>query len=125
MSGRSSCSGRVKAQGRIAKTGVMVGIGERDEEVLALFDDLVRMTGAHDGPRDPRPPAGGGTGGGDPVDIITIGQYLQPTRNHLPIDRWVTPERFAAYEPRGPGGGDQGRLLGAAGAVELPGGQAV
>ena len=92
---------RVKAQGRIAKTGVMVGIGERDEEVLALFDDLVRMTGAHDGPRDPRPPAGGGTGGGDPVDIITIGQYLQPTRNHLPIDRWVTPERFAAYERAG------------------------
>ncbi len=89
---------RVKAQGRVAKTGLMVGIGERDDEVLALFDDLVRMTGDHAGPRDPAP---GGAGRGDPVDIITIGQYLQPTRNHLPIDRWVTPEQFAAYERAG------------------------
>jgi lipoic acid synthetase len=32
------------------------------------------------------------------VDILTIGQYLQPTREHLPIDRWVTPEQFAEYK---------------------------
>jgi len=87
---------RVKAQGGIAKTGIMVGIGEREHEVLELFDDLVRMTGEHDGRRDPSDPSRG-----DPCDIITIGQYLQPTRNHLPIDRWVHPDEFARYETRG------------------------
>ena len=91
---------RVKAQGRVAKTGVMVGIGERDHELDDLFDDLVRLTGAHDGPRDPRDAARG-----DPVDIITVGQYLQPTRNHLPVDRWVTPEQFEQYEQRGQAAG--------------------
>ena len=87
---------RVKAQGGIAKTGIMVGIGERREEVFELFDDLVRLTGAHDGKRDPRDPTRG-----DPCDIITIGQYLQPTRNHLPLDRWVHPDEFAEYEVAG------------------------
>ena len=87
---------RVKAQGAIAKTGIMVGIGEREDEVDELFDDLVRMTGDHDGPRDPSDPSRG-----DPCDIITIGQYLQPTRNHLPIDRWVHPDEFARYEREG------------------------
>ncbi len=91
---------RVKAQGAIAKTGIMVGIGEKQHEVLELFDDLVRMTSAHDGPRDPRPKAGNPSRG-DPVDIITIGQYLQPTRNHLPLDRWVHPDEFAEYERAG------------------------
>ena len=91
---------RVKAQGRVAKTGLMVGIGEREHEVRECFADLVRLTGAHDGPRDPRDGSRG-----DPVDIITIGQYLQPTRNHLPIDRWVTPEQFAAYEADGTAAG--------------------
>ena len=37
----------------------------------------------------------------DTCDILTIGQYLQPTRNHLPIDRWVTPEQFAAFREAG------------------------
>ncbi len=76
---------RVKAQGRVAKTGIMVGIGERDEEVLELMDDVQRATS-------------GGAGG---CDILTIGQYLQPTRNHLPIDRWVTPEQFAMFKGQG------------------------
>jgi lipoic acid synthetase len=76
---------RVKEQGRVAKTGIMVGIGERDEEVLALIDDVQRATRAGD----------------DACDILTIGQYLQPTRNHLPIDRWVTPEQFAAFKAEG------------------------
>ncbi len=34
-------------------------------------------------------------------DVLTIGQYLQPTRNHLPIDRWVTPEQFATFREEG------------------------
>lgn len=56
------------------KTGVMVGLGETDDEMLHLMDDLR----AHH------------------VDILTIGQYLQPTRHHLPVQRWVAPERFEA-----------------------------
>jgi lipoic acid synthetase len=64
----------------VTKTGLMVGIGERDEEVMELMDDL---RAAAD------------------VEILTIGQYLQPTRDHLPVDRWVTPEQFEAYRAEG------------------------
>ena len=67
---------RAKKQGFITKTGLMAGIGETDDELLATFRDIRA--------RD--------------VDILTIGQYLQPTREHLPIDRWVTPEQFAEYK---------------------------
>jgi len=95
---------RVKAQGAIAKTGIMVGIGERKHEVLELFEDLVRITGDHDGPKDPRGDQEAATRG-DPCDIITIGQYLQPTRNHLPLDRWVHPDEFAHYETAGKAAG--------------------
>ena len=91
---------RIKERGAVAKTGIMVGIGERDDEVIELFDDLVAMTSDHTGPRDPRDPSRG-----DPCDIITIGQYLQPTRNHLPIDRWVHPDRFAQFETMGKAAG--------------------
>ena len=70
----------IKQSGLVTKTGLMVGIGERDEEVLQLMDDL---RAAAD------------------IDILTIGQYLQPTRNHLPIDRWVTPEQFEMYRAEG------------------------
>jgi lipoic acid synthetase len=91
---------RVKANGAIAKTGIMVGIGEKKHEVLELFEDLIRLTSNHDGPRDPRNPSRG-----DPCDIITIGQYLQPTRNHLPLDRWVHPDEFAEYEAAGKAAG--------------------
>ncbi len=84
---------RVKAQGGVAKTGIMVGIGERDEEVVELMQELIELTRLHDGPRG----SGRFTDSGDPCDILTIGQYLQPTRNHLPIDRWVTPEQFDEY----------------------------
>jgi len=76
---------RVKEQGGVAKTGIMVGIGERDEEVLALMDDVQAQTQAN----------------GDACDILTIGQYLQPTRNHLPIDRWVHPDTFQMYKEEG------------------------
>ncbi len=62
--------------GLVTKTGIMVGIGEKDEEVYELLGDVQSATHA---------------------EIITIGQDLQPTRNHLPIERWVTPERFVEY----------------------------
>ena len=61
------------------KSGIMVGIGEKPEEVLELMRDLV----AHG------------------CDILTIGQYLQPTKVHLPVDRFVTPEEFAMYKEEG------------------------
>jgi len=77
---------RVRDQGVVAKTGIMVGIGETDAEVLELMDEVRAATSV-----------GNGVG----VEILTIGQYLQPTRNHLPIERWVTPEQFAMYKDEG------------------------
>ncbi len=71
---------RSKDAGLVTKTGIMVGIGEKDAEVLELMDDLIERA---------------------ETDILTIGQYLQPTRNHLPIDRWVTPETFDMYREEG------------------------
>jgi lipoic acid synthetase len=72
--------GRSKEQGLTTKTGIMVGIGESDDEVRALMEDLVERAGC---------------------DILTIGQYLQPTEHHLPIHRWVTPEQFEQYKREG------------------------
>lgn len=72
--------GRAKQQGLTTKTGIMVGIGETDEEVTALMRDVVERAGC---------------------DILTIGQYLQPTRHHLPIARWVTPQQFARFKQLG------------------------
>ncbi len=76
---------RVKEQGGVAKTGIMVGIGERDDEVLDLIDDLLENTKTENGS----------------ADILTIGQYLQPTRNHLPLDRFVHPDTFAMFKKEG------------------------
>ncbi len=113
---------RVKEAGRIAKTGIMVGIGERDEEVLELIDEVQEKTGVGGetvGERTARqrdsetvnqcnpgapPPVSLSRSiadRSDSCDILTIGQYLQPTRNHLPIDRWVTPEQFATFKAEG------------------------
>jgi lipoyl synthase len=61
------------------KTGLMLGLGEAREEVLAAMRDLVAQ----------------GT------DILTLGQYLQPTREHLPIVRYVHPDEFAEYKMLG------------------------
>jgi lipoyl synthase len=58
----------------ITKSGVMVGLGETEEELHAVFADL-RAVG---------------------VDVLTVGQYLRPSAWHLPIDRYYTPEEFAA-----------------------------
>jgi lipoic acid synthetase len=59
----------------LTKTGIMVGIGETFDEVIDLMNDLRFVD----------------------VDIMTIGQYLQPTKEHLPVDRYVTPQEFAEY----------------------------
>ena len=67
---------QIHEAGLITKTGIMVGIGEKDEEVLELLSDV--RTTSH-------------------AEVITIGQYLQPTRNHLPIERWVTPAQFNVF----------------------------
>jgi lipoyl synthase len=58
------------------KSGIMVGIGETDEEVIQTMKDLVAQG----------------------VDILTIGQYLQPSKKHLPVSEFVTPEKFAEYK---------------------------
>jgi lipoyl synthase len=63
---------RAKAAGLTTKSGIIVGMGETNEELRSTLIDL-RACG---------------------VDIVTIGQYLRPTERHLPIDRWVTPEEF-------------------------------
>jgi lipoic acid synthetase len=76
---------RSKEQGLNTKTGIMVGIGENDDEITGLMQDLVDYTKTDHGS----------------CDILTIGQYLQPTRNHLPVNRWVEPSQFVAYKQLG------------------------
>jgi lipoic acid synthetase len=63
----------------LTKTSLMLGLGERDHEIMETMDDL--------------------RGAG--VDILTLGQYLRPTPNHLAIERYVTPEEFDAYRREG------------------------
>jgi lipoic acid synthetase len=68
-----------KNKGLRTKSGIMVGIGETKEEVIEIMKNL-RDSGC---------------------DIMTIGQYLQPTKDHLPVDRFVTPDEFAYYKEVG------------------------
>lgn len=70
---------RLKKGGMRTKSGVMLGLGETEAEVLETMDDL-RMVG---------------------VDILTLGQYLQPTRRHLPVVEFITPEQFHKYREIG------------------------
>ena len=63
----------------ITKTSLMLGLGETDDELLECMDDLRKVD----------------------VDVLTLGQYLQPTSNHLPVERFVTPEEFARYRDIG------------------------
>jgi lipoic acid synthetase len=65
--------------GIITKSGIMVGLGETPEEMFETMDDL-RNVG---------------------VEVLTIGQYLQPTRKHLQVKEFITPELFAEYKVRG------------------------
>jgi lipoic acid synthetase len=67
----------------ITKSGLMVGLGETVDEVLDVMRDLRELD----------------------VDILTIGQYLQPTREHIPIDRYYTPEEFELFREQGYGMG--------------------
>lgn len=62
--------------GIITKSGIMVGLGEEKEEVIELMKDLREVN----------------------CDIITIGQYLQPTKDNLPVERFITPEEFKEFE---------------------------
>ena len=65
-----------KSRGFVTKSGIMLGIGEKEKEIRKLMHDLI----------------------GIGVDILTIGQYLQPTAKHEPVDRWVTPEEFQRWK---------------------------
>lgn len=68
-----------KRQGMVTKTGIMLGLGEGRQELLTTMQDLVDRG----------------------VDILTLGQYLQPTKNHLPVERFITPAEFAEYRDIG------------------------
>lgn len=70
---------RLKKGGMRTKSGVMLGLGESHEEVLETMEDLRSVN----------------------VDILTLGQYLQPTSKHLPIQEFITPERFEEYRIKG------------------------
>jgi lipoic acid synthetase len=61
------------------KSGVMLGLGETEDEIIETMEDLRAVD----------------------VDILTLGQYLQPTPKHLPIAEFVTPERFEKYKELG------------------------
>jgi lipoic acid synthetase len=65
-----------KERGMTTKSGFMVGLGETDEEVYDLMNDLNNVN----------------------CDIITIGQYLRPTKQHLPVQRYVHPDQFKEYK---------------------------
>lgn len=67
---------RLKQGGLKTKSGIMLGLGESDEEVLETIDDLASVG----------------------VDILTMGQYLQPTSSHLPVKEFVTPEKFEYFK---------------------------
>ncbi len=67
---------RTKAAGRRTKSGIMVGLGETKDQVFKIMDDLV----AND------------------CDVLTIGQYLQPTKMHLAVEEFVHPDVFAEYK---------------------------
>jgi lipoic acid synthetase len=66
---------RTKAYGKRTKSGIMVGLGETKEEVFQIMDDLL----AHG------------------CDVLTIGQYLQPTKMHLDVQQFIHPDLFAEY----------------------------
>ena len=67
---------RIAERGVVAKTGIMVGLGETDEEIQTLMDDVLAVG----------------------VSVLTIGQYLQPSRKNIPVKAYITPEHFAEYK---------------------------
>lgn len=70
---------QITDSGIVAKSGIMVGLGETFEEVVELMDDLIECG----------------------CRILTIGQYLQPTKNHYPVKEYITPELFSKYKEIG------------------------
>jgi lipoyl synthase len=70
---------RAKARGFTTKSGIMVGLGETNDEVLETMSDLNAVE----------------------CDILTIGQYLRPTKDHLPVMRYVHPDDFAMFKEKG------------------------
>ena len=70
---------RTKEYGKRTKTGIMLGVGETKEQLLKAMDDLVEHG----------------------CDVLTLGQYLQPTKMHLAVDRFVHPDEFAEYKEIG------------------------
>ena len=74
---------RIAERGVVAKTGIMVGLGETGDEVLELMDDVL-LAG---------------------VSVLTIGQYLQPSRKNIPVSEYVTPECFEYYRQQAVGKG--------------------
>ncbi len=68
-----------KEFGLRTKSGIMLGLGEKDEEIIESMNDLRNAN----------------------VDVLTLGQYLQPTKQHLPVAEFVHPDRFAAYKAMG------------------------
>jgi lipoic acid synthetase len=68
-----------KKSGFVTKTGIMVGLGETKDQVIELMKDIVNLK----------------------CDIFTVGQYLQPTKKHLPVQRYVSPEEFEFYKKKG------------------------
>jgi lipoic acid synthetase len=73
------CLSRISAAGVRTKSGIMLGLGETEEDVIEAMADLVKA-GVH---------------------ILTLGQYLQPTRNHHPVIDWITPDQFDKYKAIG------------------------
>lgn len=70
---------RIKDFGKRTKSGVMIGLGETDEEIYQIMDDLLEHG----------------------CDVLTLGQYLQPTKMHLAVARFVHPDKFAEYKEVG------------------------
>jgi len=70
---------RTKERGRRTKSGIMLGLGETEDEVFKAMDDLVNHG----------------------CDVLTLGQYLQPTKMHLEVKEFVTPEKFRMYKEIG------------------------
>lgn len=70
---------RTKANGRRTKSGIMLGLGETEDEVFKAMDDLLEHG----------------------CDVLTLGQYLQPTRMHLEVMEYVSPEKFKMYKEVG------------------------
>lgn len=69
----------IATSGVIAKSGIMLGLGEKEEEVYQTMDDLIKVG----------------------VQVMTIGQYLAPTKDHLPVSEYIHPETFEKYKKTG------------------------